>query len=435
MESGPAAGALAAAHHGQLMHRPDLLSFDMGGTTAKVCLIENGRPTMTSEFEVARLERFKKGSGLPIKISSVELIETGAGGGSIARVDRFGLVKVGPDSAGSEPGPACYGRGGSLPTVTDADLVLGYLDPGYFLGGRMQLDLAAAERALREGVAEPLDLDLARTAWTIHQLVNENMANAARVHAAERGRDAHNFPLFAFGGAGPVHAYRVAQKLGVKQVIAPFGAGVGSTIGLLVAPLAFDFVRTAAARVRALDWSLVRRLTGEMEREGRELLGRAGLTEEEITIERAADMRLIGQAHEITVPLPGTPPDKGDETRLETAFERTYSSLFARTPPNVPIEVVSWRVRVSGPPPSLALDDSASRSSEAEADPVKGERLAYFPEFEGFHPTPVYDRYCLTPGAEVRGPAVVEERESTVVIGPGGHARVDEMLNLLVEVS
>ena len=438
IESGPAAGALAAAYLGRLMDRPNLLSFDMGGTTAKACLVENGRPTIASDFEVARLQRFMKGSGLPIKASSVELIEIGAGGGSIARVDRFGLLKVGPDSAGAEPGPACYGQGGTEPTVTDADLLLGYLDPDFFLGGRMRLDLEAARRAVEEKLAGPLGLSVERAAWTVHQVVNENMANAARVHAVERGRDARGFPLFAFGGAGPVHAYRVAEKLGVKEMIAPFGAGVGSTIGMLAAPLAFDFVRTAAARVDALDWALIGRLLGEMEREGHDILTRAGLASEQIGVDRAADMRLIGQAHEITVELPGPAPGAGDEERIAQAFEQTYASLYGRTPPGVPIEVVSWRVRVSGPAPELRLGGAGPTPAAPlpaggpEAVGLKAERPAYFPELGGFHLTPVYDRYALTPGAEIAGPAIVEERESTVVIGPGSSARVDDYLNLIV---
>jgi N-methylhydantoinase A len=432
MESGPAAGALAAAHLGALMGRPNLLSFDMGGTTAKACLIEGGRPSIGKEFEVGRLQRFKKGSGLPIKISSIDLIEIGAGGGSIARVDRFGLLKVGPDSSGSEPGPVCYGRGGTDPTVTDADLILGYLDARYFLGGRMALDVAGAERAIQERLAEPLGLDVARAAWTVHQVVNENMANATRVHTVERGRDARAFPLFAFGGAGPVHAYRVAEKLGVTEVIAPFGAGVGSTIGLLAAPLAFDFVRTVAARVRALNWALVGRLLRDMEDEGRDLLHQAGVADRDIKVERAADMRLIGQAHEITVELPGAAPGLGDEARLEQAFETTYTGLFGRTPPNVPMEVVSWRVRLAGPRPDLRLGVFVAGGEASRAR--KGERQAYFPELDGFHSTAVYDRYELGPGAELRGPAIVEERESTVVIGPRGSARVDDVLNLIVEL-
>ena len=432
MESGPAAGALAAAHLGALMGRGNLLSFDMGGTTAKACLIQGGRPSIGNEFEVARLQRFKKGSGLPIKISSVDLIEIGAGGGSIARVDRFGLLKVGPDSSGSEPGPVCYCRGGNDPTVTDADLILGYLDPRYFLGGRMPLDVASAERAFQEQLADPLGLDVARAAWIVHQVVNENMANAIRVHVVERGRDARAFPLFAFGGAGPVHAYRVAEKLGVGEVIAPFGAGVGSTIGLLAAPLAFDFVRTAAARLRALDWTLVGRLLQDMEHEGRDLLRRAGIAQAEIKVERAADMRLIGQAHEITVELPGTAPVPGDEVRLEQAFEATYTGLFGRTPPNVPMEVVSWRVRLGGPRPDLRLSMPVPAGDASRA--LKGKRRAYFPELDGYHSTPVYDRYKLGPGVELHGPAIVEERESTVVIGPRGAARVDDMLNLIAEL-
>jgi N-methylhydantoinase A len=436
IESGPAAGALAAAYLGRLMGRPNLLSFDMGGTTAKACLIQDGRPTIASDFEVGRLDRFRKGSGLPIKASSVELVEIGAGGGSIARLDRFGLLKVGPDSAGAEPGPACYGRGGLEPTVTDADLVLGYLDPDYFLGGRMRLDPDAARRAIEQRLARPLELELERAAWTVHQVVNENMANAARVHAVERGRDARNFPLFAFGGAGPVHAFRVAEKLGLRELIAPFGAGVGSTIGMLAAPLAFDFVRTAAARLDALDWDEIARLLAEMEREGREVLTRSGLRDDDLAIERAADMRLIGQAHEITVELPGPSPEAGDEPRLAQAFEASYASLYGRTPPGVPIEIVSWRVRLQGPTPELRLGGASDGGSGSDgASARKSSRLAYFPELGGFEMTAVYDRYLLGPGAEIAGPAIVEERESTVVIGPGARGRVDRLLNLIVELS
>ncbi|MDQ6674446.1 MAG: hydantoinase/oxoprolinase family protein [Chloroflexota bacterium] len=431
IESGPAAGALAAAHLGQLMGRPNLLSFDMGGTTAKACLIENGRPTIASDLEVGRIDRFQKGSGLPIKASSVELVEIGAGGGSIARIDRLGLLKVGPDSAGAEPGPACYARGGTEPTVTDADLLLGYLDAGFFLGGRMRLDVEAARVAVTSRLADPLGLSVAHAAWTVHQVVNENMANAARTHAVERGRDSRNFPLFAFGGAGPVHAYRVAQKLGVRELIAPFAAGVGSAIGMLAAPLAFDFVRTAAARLDALDWPAIQALHQEMESEGAKLLERSGVAVEDMHIARAADMRLVGQAHEITVDLAGPAPRAGDERRLVDAFERTYNRLYSRTPPDVAAEVVSWRVRVSGPTPDLRL---AWRGGDGRGESLKGERQAYFPECGGFVAARVHDRYRLQPGAELEGPAIVEERESTVIVAPGARARVDEGLNLLVEV-
>ena len=437
IESGPAAGALGAAHASRLIGRPNLMSFDMGGTTAKACLINDGRPTISSEMEVARRERFKRGSGLPLKISSVELIEIGAGGGSIARLDRFGLLQVGPDSAGSEPGPACYGRGGTEPTVTDADLILGYLDPRYFLGGRMQLDLNLAREAVHK-VADPLGVDIARAAWVIHQVVNETMANAARIHAAEQGRSIDGIPLFAFGGAGPVHAYRVAVSLGMPIVIAPLGAGVGSTIGLLAAPLAFDFVRTAVDRVADLDWSVASGLIAGMEDAGRDLLVHAGVRRDQIRIERSADMRLVGQAQEISVQLPGPTPGPGAEGALEEAFFSAYSALFGRTPPNVSVEVVNWRVRVFGPEPSFRLQHSgrvglADAAVAADAG-RKGGRMAYFPEAGGYEETPVYDRYLLVPTQQIEGPAIIEERESTLVIGPGSHARVDEFDNVIVEL-
>lgn len=438
IESGPAAGALGAAHASRLIGRPNLMSFDMGGTTAKACLIEDERPTISSELEVARRERFKRGSGLPLKTSSVELIEIGAGGGSIARLDRFGLLQVGPDSAGSEPGPACYGRGGTEPTVTDADLILGYLDPEFFLGGRMRLELGLAREAIRK-LSEPLKLDLARAAWVVHQVVNETMANAARIHAVERGRSIESIPLFAFGGAGPVHAYRVAESLGMTTVIAPLGAGVGSTIGLLAAPLAFDFVRTAVDRVGSLDWRVASELITEMEDSGRSLLARAGVRPEEVRIELSADMRLAGQAHEVNVDLPGSPLGPGDEERLEQMFFKTYSALFDRTPPNVTVEVVSWRVRVFGPDPAFRLQsggryESGETASAAAADARKGHRMAYFPESGGYVPTPVYDRYLLSRDERFVGPAIIEERESTLVIGPGSHARLDDYDNIIVEL-
>jgi N-methylhydantoinase A len=436
IESGPAAGALAAAESGRRMQQPGLLSFDMGGTTAKACVIEDGRPTIAGQLEVARLRRFRKGSGLPLLTSSVELIEIGAGGGSLARIDDFGLLQVGPESAGSAPGPVCYGRGGSQPTVTDADLVLGYLDPNYFLGGRMRLDADAARVAIDEQLATPLGLDDARAAWVVHEVVNENMSNAARIHAVERGIDLGDLPLFAFGGAGPVHAYRVAQNLGMHQVIAPLGAGIGSTIGLLAAPLGFDFVRTAVAALTELDWRIVAGLLSDMERDGRDLLRRSGLHEAELVVECAVDMRLAGQAHEVTVDLPDGIPHAGDEDRLHGAFQQTYGRLFGREPPDVAIEVVSWRVRISGPRPDFPITTASDDAVELDPETARrATRPAYAPEADGFLATPVYDRYRLRPAMTLHGPAIVEERESTVVIGPGASATVDVHHNLVIEVS
>ena len=265
LESGPAGGALAAAAFGAAAGYEDLLSFDMGGTTAKFAVIDHGEPLLAHGFEVDRRYRFKKGSGLPIKLPVIEMIEIGAGGGSIARIDALGLLKVGPDSAGADPGPACYGRGGERPTVTDADLVLGYLDPGFFLGGAMSLDVEAAREAIRRDVAEPLGLSVEEAAWGIHQIVNEVMAGAARVHTLERGGDPRRLPVFAFGGAGPVHGYRIAAALGSPRLIVPSGAGVMSAIGFLAAPLAFDFARSFPGRLDALDWA---RVNGLSDRDG-----------------------------------------------------------------------------------------------------------------------------------------------------------------------
>ncbi|MCC6626154.1 MAG: hydantoinase/oxoprolinase family protein [Chloroflexi bacterium] len=427
IESGPAAGALAAADAGRRGGRPNLLSFDMGGTTAKACLIADGRPGLTSEFEVDRVHRFARGSGLPIRAPAIEMIEIGAGGGSIARVDSLGLLRVGPDSAGADPGPACYGRGGAWPTVTDADLLLGYLDPGFFLGGAMRLDRAAAERAIG-ALAAHLDRDSTATAWGIHRLVNESMAGAARMHCVEHGQDPRAYPLFAFGGAGPVHAYRVAELLGSRTVIVPPAAGVGSTAGFLAAPLAFDLARGLAGRLDRLDLAAVATLYTDLEADGAAILRAAGVPAGAITVTRSAEMRLAGQAHQIAVPVPDGPLDATD---LAAAFAATYATLYRRAAPAVAIEAVTWRARVSGPTPVLVRQPPG----RAGADPArKGERLAYLPEQAAFGPVAVYDRYRLAPGARVDGPAIVEERECTVVIGPSGRAEVDAAGNLVIAI-
>jgi len=429
IESGPAAGALAAAYYGTLTGRADLLSFDMGGTTAKACLIENGEPLIASDFEVARVYRFKKGSGLPVRVPVIEMIEIGAGGGSVARVDTLGLLKVGPDSAGADPGPACYGRGGMEPTVTDADLLLGYLDPDFFLGGKMQLDRDAAARAVAR-IAEPLGLGITEAAWGIHQVVNENMAGAARIHAVERGKDPRRYPVFAFGGAGPVHAYRVARILGAPELIVPLGAGVTSALGFLVAPLAFDYVRSYYARLDNLDWAKADALLTEMASEGAATLAEAGVTRTGLTFRRSAEMRYIGQGFEVSVPLPDGPLTPERLPEVQEAFAVAYRALYGRTAEGVPLEVLTWRVVVSGPRPELALGSDTFGTANVR-DAQKGERRIYLPEHGGFTVAPVYDRYRLGTGATFSGPAVIEERECTVILG-GGHTRVDEYRNLVV---
>jgi len=433
IESGPAAGALAASYYGQLTGRPNLLSFDMGGTTAKACLIDDGKPMTTPDFEVARVYRFKKGSGLPLKTTVIEMIEIGAGGGSIARIDSLGLLKVGPDSAGANPGPACYSLGGTEPTVTDADLVLGYLDPAFFLGGKMKLDREAALRAIRDRVAKPLGMDEVRAAWGIHQVVNENMASAARIHAIERGKDPRAYPLFAFGGAGPVHAYRVARILGLSTLLVPPGAGAASALGFLVAPLAFDFVRSAYFRLDQLDWETLNRLYGEMEEEGFGLLQSSGVAREDMAVSRTADMRYRGQGHEINVAVPAGRLSPDSLPRIVAAFDAEYRRLYGRVAAGIPIETLNWRVVVSGPRPTLRVDwGNAAAADPARA--LKGHRPVYLPEGGDYVNCPVYDRYHLAPGARFPGPAIVEERESTLVVGPHGQVSVDPHLNLVVEM-
>jgi N-methylhydantoinase A len=435
VESGPAAGALAAAHCGKLLDLPSLLSFDMGGTTAKACLIDGGRPVMSTEFEVSRVYRFKKGSGLPIKVPVIEMIEIGAGGGSVATIDTLGLLKVGPKSAGSDPGPACYGRGGTDPTVTDADLLLGYLDAEFFLGGEMPLDAESAEWAIRENVAVSLGIDVAEAAWGIHQVVNENMANAARVHAVERGRDPRRYPLFAFGGAGPVHAYRVAKILGTREIIVPLAAGVLSTAGFLAAPIAFDFVRSLHGLLDDLDWDELNALMSEMEQEGLSLLEESGVDPDQVTITRLAEMRYAGQGHEVTVGLSGGSYSAGSVVDLTARFEDEYARLYERSAPGNPIEAVNWRVLVAGPVPDLPLEGLATARGATGLDGAsKGERSIYLPEVGGFVPVPIYARESLVPGNEFDGPAIVEERESTAVIGPDARAVIDDYHNLRIQL-
>ncbi len=433
IESGPAAGALAAVFHGARQHFDRVISFDMGGTTAKICLIDQGKPLLTTDFEAARVYRFKKGSGLPLKVPVIEMVEIGAGGGSIARVDKMGLLKVGPDSAGAEPGPVCYDRGGEEPTVTDADVVLGYINPGYFLGGKMPLNLAKAKQAIVDKVARPLGVDLVRAAWGIHQVVNENMVNAARIHLVEKGRDPRDYSLIAFGGAGPVHAYRVAERLKLKTLVFPLAAGVTSAFGMLTAPLAFDFVQSYIMTLSKLDFVMLEHMYAEMERRGRVLLETAGVIGE-IRLLRSADMRYLHQGVEIRVPLPAERLTREGLPALRRAFNEEYERLYKRLNSEVEIEVVNWRLVVSAPPPVIALPAPLPGSSLLAAT-RKGEREVYLPERNTFVSCGVYDRYRLPIGASFSGPAIVEERECTVVVGVGAQVKIDKELNLLVTLT
>jgi N-methylhydantoinase A len=431
LESGPAAGALAAAFFGREDSRGNLLAFDMGGTTAKLSLVDGGEPLTAYAFEAARQKRFMEGSGLPIRISTIELIEIGAGGGSIAAVDEIGLLKVGPRSAGSHPGPASYGLGGTEPTVTDADFLLGYLNPEYFAGGEVRVDMPAARAAL-ERLAGRVGLVPAAVAWGIHDVVNENMASAARVHIAERGRDPRDYALLCTGGAGPVHAWGVARKLGLRQVICPPAAGVASALGLLVAPARVDRVATVGLRLDRDSPAALESAFRRLEEEARAVMADTGLKLESATVRRLADGRFLGQGFDLVVELPDGPYDASEASRrtLAAAFETAYREKFALTPPDVPIEFINIRVAVRAP--VSGADVSVHGGAAAGGHALKGTRPAYFSEAAGFVDTTVHDRARLRPGDEVRGPAVVEEEGSTLVIGPGGVARVAKSGNLLV---
>ena len=431
LESGPAGGGMATAFFGGQVGEADVISFDMGGTTAKACLIQGGRPEVAPMMEAARVHRFKKGSGLPIKAPVIDMIEIGAGGGSIARVDNLGLLKVGPGSAGADPGPACYGHGGTEPTVTDANLLLGYLDPGFFLGGRMALDGAAAETAI-DGIGEPLGLTAVETAWGIYEIVCESMAGAARVHIVEKGHDPRRYAMVAMGGAGPAHAARVARKLGVREVIVPPASGAASALGFLVAPISFEQARSLPCLVEEMDFAAVNRLLADLEAEGRRPLAEAGVAPGEVTVARSADMRLFGQMHEIKVPLPSEPLGENNLSSLKAAFAEVYTRLYTHLYEGARIQALHWRVLCSGPTPKVDMTRQAGVDGSAE--PCKGSRRAYFPEAGGFVEVPVYDRYMLQPSQDIAGPAIIEERESTTVVPPGDALSVDSHLNLRLRI-
>ena len=432
IESGPAGGAIAACFFGRAANALDLISFDMGGTTAKMCLINGGNPSHSHEFEAARVHRFKKGSGLPLRVSVIDMIEIGAGGGSLARIDNMGLLKVGPESAGSAPGPACYGNGGERPTVTDADVVLGYLDPDFFLGGSMRLDLKAAQRAISGHIGKPLGLTAVQAAAGIQQVVNESMATATRLYVSERGRDLRRYAMLAFGGAGPVHAYRVAQILGLKRLICPYAAGAASALGFLVAPLSVESVRSYVTTLDNLDWSRLNRLFEDMESDAAKSLLALGVERQAIGFTRSAEMRFSGQGYEIEAPIPGGALDAGRFAEIREGFLSAYRQLFERAPDHLPIESLTWRLRASGKKPELALEYRDSAAGLAGAR--KGTRPVYFHEEHAFVDATIYDRYALAPGVRLAGPAVIEERESTVVIGHGATVEVDASLNLLVSL-
>ncbi len=432
LESGPAAGALVVGHLGQQAGRVEAVGFDMGGTTAKICLVREGRPRIASSLEVARVHRFKKGSGLPIVAPVVDMIEIGAGGGSVASADAMGLLRVGPESAGADPGPACYGFGGTGATVTDACVALGYFDPHAFLGGTMRLDVQAAHAALARAGA-PVGLDPIQTAWGIYSIVCENMAQAARLYMIERGQDPRRFALMGFGGAGPATAARVARLLGLGEVLIPPASGLASAVGLLVAPLGFDFGRSRAGVLDDLDWAAVEQLYADMEAQGRAMVAAAGGDPAVARCDRRVEMRYVGQFHDIEVPVP---PRLGSDAAavIRERFTEEYARLYGVTLPDYTIQALNWRVLVVGPAPVVDVRGSVERvGSLSQAE--KGPRRIYIHEAGGFVMVPVYDRYRLPDTATLAGPAIVEEAEATTVLWPGDRLTVDAQRNLVVRVA
>jgi len=433
LESGPAAGALMSAHHGRTLDLKNLLSFDMGGTTAKGALVRGGEPIKKYAMEVARVHEFRQGSGLSVRLPVIDMIEIGAGGGSLAEVDGRGLLRVGPRSAGAQPGPVCYGQGGTRPTLTDANLVLGYLDAGFFLGGAMKLDKDAAEAAIAKHIAAPLGLETLRAAWGIHDIISEDVARAFRIHATERGFDYRSGSMVAFGGSGPLHALSIARKLKIPRVVFPVGAGVMSALGLLVSPLAFEIARSRRIHIDDLDGKEFGQTFAALEAEAAGYLRRAGVAAKDIRIRRALDMRYQGQGHEIEVTLPSAKDAKGLFGKLGelfgSAYERAYTLRLAE-----PMEIVNWKVEAVGPSPGLGQGYTLT-GPIGEGAAQKGTRRAYDGAKSALSDWPVYDRYALKPGDVIQGPALIEERESTCVVGSADRVTVDAHYNLVAELS
>ncbi len=428
VESGPAGGAILASHVAAECGLDHVLAFDMGGTTAKICLIDDGAPERARRFEVARMYRDQKGSGLPVRIPVIELVEIGAGGGSIARVDAMSRIAVGPDSAGAEPGPVCYGQGGTEPTVTDANVVLGRIDPARFAGGRIALDGAAAAAALARQIGAKLDQAGIWPAVGVSEIVEENMANAARVHAIERGRVAARYTIIAFGGGAPLHAGRLAEKLGADRIVVPAGAGVGSAIGFLRAPVAYEVVRSHRVLLGTLDLAAINTLLAAMHAEAHDVAvaAAAGMA---LTDALVVDVRYVGQGHELQVSLPGHSLTVADLRAIRTDFERQYRAMYGLILEDAAVECVTWSVTVATPAGAVAAAGvlPVRHVTATATQPVYDPAAAKIIDFAAFW------RPDLEPGDQVTGPAVIAEEQTTTIVPARFTASVNGFGHLVLE--
>jgi N-methylhydantoinase A len=427
VESGPAGGAILAQHIAAENGLDKVLSFDMGGTTAKITLIDDQQPQLSRSFEVARMYRFLKGSGLPIRIPVIDMVEIGAGGGSIAHLDELNRILVGPESAGSAPGPACYGQGGVSPTVTDADVIMGRIDPEHFAGGKVTLEPANSVVAVDSVIGGPLGLSTMAAAAGIDEIVNENMANAARVHAIENGKETHDRTLVAFGGAAPLHAARLAEKLGVQKVIIPSGAGVGSAVGFLRAPIAYEVVRTRYLDMRHFNPGHINDVFAEMRAEA-EAVVRMGAPVGALTETRTAFMRYRGQGHEITVDLPVKTYGADDTVMFQERYDAAYSALFSRIIPKLAVEVLTWTLSLSTDP-ALPKPVSGTAATGAPATPAapEGERVVFDAASGKSVATAIYRRTALSEGASLAGPAIIVEDETSTLVTAGFDATINAL--------
>ncbi|MBG1233034.1 hydantoinase/oxoprolinase family protein [Aestuariivirga litoralis] len=429
VESGPAGGAILASRMAQSLDLPEVLSFDMGGTTAKICLLSDAEPERAHRFEIARAYKDMKGSGIPVRIPVIEMVEIGAGGGSIARVDKLGRLTVGPDSAGSTPGPVSYGRGGTMPTVTDANVVLGKIDPEFFAGGKVKLEIDGAKNAFAEQIGSTLGLKDFWPAAGVAEIVEENMANAARVHAIERGKDIANCVMIAFGGGAPLHACRLAEKVGVSKIIVPLGAGVGSAIGFLQAPVAYEITKSAAVNLDHFDAAKVNQLLKTMAQDAESVV-KPAMEKGKPSLTIKADCRYVGQGHEIQVSLPVRTLTNADGKKLKAAFESAYKAIYGLVIPGQQAEAITWSVTSSSPIPKVERAKKAPK--KAAPKPLRTRQI--FDAAAGkLMSAPVYWRFDMPPGSAIKGPAIIAEHETSTIVGSRFKAEINSLGQIVME--